>query len=61
MNKIRRFTTKEVAARLGVCDQRVHAKIKQGHFPNHSRCECGRTIMIPEQDLSLITPDGRKK
>lgn len=47
----RRLTTREVAKRLGVCYQRVITRVKQGHFPNHARCECGHAILIPEEDI----------
>ena len=56
-----RLTTHEAAERLGVCPQRISHRLKQGHFPNHERCECGRSIMIPESDLDAPAPvDGRK-
>lgn len=48
-----RLTTKEAAEYLGVCKQRIDAKLAQGHFPNHGWCECGRSILIPEGDLKL--------
>jgi excisionase family DNA binding protein len=51
--KKKRLTTAEAAAALGVCKQRIDAKIKQGHFPNHTRCECGRAILIPAADVEL--------
>jgi hypothetical protein len=50
MNK-RKVTTVEAAALLDVCQQRIAAKVKQGHFPHHCRCECGRSIMIPVEDI----------
>lgn len=57
-----RLTTLEVAKELGVCPQRISAKLNQGHFPNASRCECGRSIMIPKEDVDLeIKHRGRKK
>lgn len=57
-----RLTTREAAKRLGVCVQRVASRIKQGHFPNHERCECGMTIMIPESDIdSPVLMDKRRK
>lgn len=55
------FTTKEMAELLGLCQQRITAKIRQGHFPNARPCECGRSIMIPESDLFKGIKDGRKK
>ena len=42
-----KLTTAEAAIELDVCKQRIDAKIKQGHFRHHTRCECGRTILIP--------------
>ena len=56
-----RLTVLEVAKLLKISRGRVTEKIKQGHFPNHARCECQRTIMIPTSDLSLPTPDRREK
>ena len=47
----KRLTTKEVADWLGVCPQRIAAKLTQGHFPHHEWCECGRSILIPEEDM----------
>lgn len=58
MNK-KRLTTKEVAKELKICTQRVAAKLTQGHFPNHGWCECGRSILIPVNDLKL--PVNQKK
>ena len=49
----KRLTTAEAAVELNVCKQRIDAKIKQGHFPNYGRCECGRTILIPREDVEL--------
>lgn len=49
----KKLTIAEAAAVLGVCKQRVDAKIKQGHFPNHATCECGRAILIPSEDVEL--------
>lgn len=46
-----RLTTKQVSEELGVCVQRITAKLAHGDFPNHSFCECGRSIMIPRQDV----------
>jgi Helix-turn-helix domain len=59
----KRLTTPEVAKRLGVCQQRVMTKVRQGHFPNHEWCECGRSIMIPEEDVTNPKPilDKRRK
>lgn len=49
---MKKFSTKEAAKELGVCHQRILAKIKQGHFPNAHNCECGRSILIPEHDVT---------
>lgn len=58
----KRLTTQEAAKRLGVCPQRIASRIKQGHFPNHEWCECGRSIMIPEADIETPqTVDKRRK
>ncbi len=42
----------EAARYLGVCVQRVHAKLKEGHFPNARWCECGISKLIPVSDLN---------
>ena len=56
------LTTEAVAERLGLSVQRIQAKVRQGHFPNHTLCECGRrSTLIPETDLKLKAPDGRRK
>ena len=58
----KRLTTQEAAKRLGVCPQRITARVKQGHFPNHGWCECGRSVMIPEEDITNPEPvDKRRK
>jgi len=49
----KKLTIAEAAELLGVCKQRIDAKLKQGHFPNHKRCECCRSILIPAQDIEL--------
>jgi excisionase family DNA binding protein len=51
--KKKKLTTAEAAELLGVCKQRIDAKLKQGHFPNHKRCDCGRSILIPAADIEL--------
>ena len=48
---MKKYSTKEVAKILGVCHQRIFAKLKQGHFPGSHHCECGRSILIPEHDV----------
>lgn len=48
---MKKFSAKEAAAFLGVCIQRIHAKIKQGHFPGAHHCECGNSYLIPEVDI----------
>lgn len=54
-----RLTTKETAKALGVCVQRVSAKIKEGHFEGVERCECGRSILIPI--LSVLSQINHKQ
>lgn len=63
MSKVKRLTPPEVALMLGVCNQRIGAKLKQGHFPNAELCECGRTTMIPVDDIvhDLQIREHRKK
>jgi hypothetical protein len=56
---IKKYSTKEAAKKLGLCPQRILAKIKQGHFPSAHTCECGRSILITETDL-LNQPQKRK-
>lgn len=46
-----RVTTQEAAKQMGVCKQRITAKLKDGHFPNAGWCECGRSRMIPVADI----------
>lgn len=53
-----RLSTKDAANYIGVCKQRVSAKIAQGHYMGVSRCECGLTTMIP---LSEINRDLARK
>jgi hypothetical protein len=61
MEEKKRLTTTEVARELGVCKQRVAAKLNQGHYPNASRCECGLSMMIPREDVDLdIKHRGQK-
>lgn len=48
---MKKFNAREAAAFLGVCVQRIHAKIKQGHFPGAHHCECGKSYLIPETDI----------
>lgn len=52
---MKKHTTKEVAKQLGVCEQRIRARIKQGHFPHAKRCDCGQSWLIPERDLQPKT------
>ena len=56
---IKKYSTKEAAKVLGVCQQRILAKIKKGHFPSAHSCECGRSILVTEKDL-LSQPRKRK-
>lgn len=58
MTTEKRLSTREAAEYLGVCKQRVSAKIMQGHYKRVSRCECGLTLMIP---LSEVNADMVKK
>lgn len=48
---MKKYTTKQAAEILGVCAQRVYAKIEKKHFPNAKKCECGQVYLIPENDL----------
>ena len=48
---MKKFSAREAAKFLGVCVQRIHAKIKQGHFPGAHHCECGKSYLIPESDV----------
>lgn len=48
---MKKFNVREAAAFLGVCVQRIHAKIRQGHFPGAHNCECGKSYLIPETDV----------
>ena len=47
----RNYTVREARAILGVSQQRMNRKLKDGHYPNHRRCECGNATFIPESDL----------
>lgn len=49
---MKNFLPREVARILGVCHQRIAAKLKQGHFPNSYMCECGRSTLIPLEDIN---------
>lgn len=42
------LTTKEAAEILGVCEQRIRLKLKQGHFPN---ARPPQDWLIPEEDV----------
>lgn len=46
------YTTKEVAQMLGLCEQRIRAKLKQGHFPNAKKRPIKYEWLIPEKDLT---------
>jgi predicted DNA-binding transcriptional regulator AlpA len=52
MTKEKRLNIPEVAKLTGVCQQRVKAKYKQGHYPHAETCECGRTLLIPVADVT---------
>jgi hypothetical protein len=58
---MKRYTTKEASKYLGVCIQRIQNRLLQGHFPNHAWCECGRSILIPKNDLDSPPPTRREK
>lgn len=61
----KRLSTKDVASLIGVCKQRVSIKIRQGHYRDVTKCECGQTNMIPisevTRDMLIPRPVGRKK
>jgi hypothetical protein len=57
---MKKYLAKDAAKILGVCPQRVAAKLKQGHFPGAHPCECGRSILIPEHDV-LNQPKKRNE
>lgn len=59
MKSKKRVTVAQAAKYLDVCMQRISAKIKQGHFPNHTWCECGHSILIPVSDLDRQPIDKR--
>lgn len=44
------LTTKELAAQLGLSEQRIRAKLKAGHFPRAIKCTCKQAWLIPEAD-----------
>lgn len=56
-----KLTTTKVAKLLNVCQQRISTKITQGHFPSAHRCECGRSILISSDDLSLAVNRSKGK
>ncbi len=56
---MKKVNAKQAASMLGVCVQRIHAKIKQGHFPGAHTCECGISILIPEGDI--VKQPGKKR
>jgi hypothetical protein len=57
-SKNKRLTVPEAAKFLGVCVQRVAAKIGKKHFPDVAWCECGRSQLIP---ISNLTADLKRK
>jgi excisionase family DNA binding protein len=48
---VKLLTTKEVAERLGVTVQRVHALMRAGRLPAQ---KMGRDYFVREQDLKLV-------
>lgn len=46
------YTTKQAAEILGVCEQRIRAKIKQGHFPNAEKRPIKYEWLIPQSDIN---------
>ncbi len=48
---MKKYTPKQLAKLRGVCQQRIHAKMKQGHFPHARRCPCGFGWLIPQADV----------
>lgn len=47
----KRLTVRQTAAILELCVQRILAKVSKGHFEGATPCECGRSIMIPEESV----------
>jgi hypothetical protein len=45
------YTAQETAKLLSVCEQRIRAKLKQGHFPNATYSERNRRWEIPLEDV----------
>lgn len=58
---MKRLTTGQAAKKLKVCPQRVAARLASGHFPRASKCECGRTTMIPTVDIERDIKKKAKK
>jgi hypothetical protein len=56
-----RLSTREAAELLGVCKQRVNAKLVKGDFSGASRCECGRTDMIPISEIHKYMRQHNKR
>ena len=52
MTTEKKLSTREAAEYLGVCKQRIAAKIQQGHYKGVTRCECGMSTMIPLSEVS---------
>lgn len=48
---MKEYTPKQLAKLRGVCQQRIHAKRKQGHYPHARRCPCGFGWLIPQTDV----------
>lgn len=55
------ITVDEAAKKLKVCKQRIRTKIKDGHFPNVTKCRCGHSYLIPVNDLEIAKIDHRRK
>ena len=46
------YTTAEACKILGISQARITVKIRNGHFPNSKKCECGsKSWLIREDDL----------
>jgi len=49
--KERRFTAVEAAEYLGVSKALIHKRIKDGKYPETTRCECGKSVLLTLNDL----------
>ena len=55
-----RLSTRKAAEAMGVCKQRIDAKVLNGHFRGVSKCECGLTTMIPESEIVREIMKGKR-